>query len=207
MREGLSGAMKGLPAPSDEALGGRRIRLVALAEADVVPLHEWFLQSDPARLTCRPFAKRTPEELVRRFRERRDSESQRVYAIRRRDDGQLLGRVSWFDRNPRNRTVEIGFLVGPEFRGRGYGREAVGALLGELFGRLKVNKVLAQCGAFNGAAIALLKSLGFEQCGRLRSHHLLGEILHDDLLFDLLAEEFSAVESSIPQPRKEPSYG
>jgi RimJ/RimL family protein N-acetyltransferase len=169
-----------------------RIRLVPLAEADLVPLQECFLQSDPERLTCRPFHRRTPEELLQHFQESSNSQYQKVYAIRRRDTDQLLGRVSWFDWNPRNRAVEIGFLLGIEFRRCGYGREAISLLLEFLFYGKNVEKVLAQSGAFNDAAIALLTSFGFVQYGCLPRHHRLGSTWHDDLLFGLLVDNFQS---------------
>lgn len=182
---------KDRPASLNElSLESERIRLVPLAEADLVPLQEWFLQSGPERLTCRPFHKRTPEELLERFRESSNSQHQKVYAIRRLDNDQLLGRVSWFDWNPRNRTVEIGFLISADYRRRGYGREAIRLLLKFLFNGMKVEKVLAQTGLFNKTAIALLTSFGFVQYGRLPRHHRLGSTLHDDLLFGLLTENF-----------------
>lgn len=48
---------------------------------------------------------------------------------------------------------------------------------------------MADTGAFNQASIALLRSLGFRQDGCLRQHQLLDGILHNQLLFSLLAEE------------------
>lgn len=49
---------------------------------------------------------------------------------------------------------------------------------------------MADTGAFNQASIALLKSLGFQQDGCLRQHQLFDGVLHDQLLFSLLAEEW-----------------
>jgi [ribosomal protein S5]-alanine N-acetyltransferase len=49
---------------------------------------------------------------------------------------------------------------------------------------------MADTGAFNQASIALLKSLGFQLDGCLRQHQLLDGVLHNQLLFSLLAQEW-----------------
>lgn len=130
------------------------------------------------------------EELRRRFRQRKGDGRLASFAVRFLHDGELAGRVSYFDLNARNRSVEIGYIVGPPHRGRGVGREAVRLMLRLLFGRLGFRKATAQTGAFNVASIALLRGLGFELDGRLREHHLVGDRYHDDLLFSLLAREW-----------------
>jgi RimJ/RimL family protein N-acetyltransferase len=63
-------------------------------------------------------------------------------------------------------------------------------LINYLFQVVGLNKVMADTGAFNHASIALLRSLGFRQEGCLRQHQLLDGVLHDQLLFSVLAEEW-----------------
>jgi RimJ/RimL family protein N-acetyltransferase len=101
-----------------------------------------------------------------------------------------VGKITYFDLNTRNRSAEIGCLLDPAFRGQGYASEALGLLLTYLFGDLNLNKAMAQTGEFNSASIAMLKRWGFRQDGRLRQHHELDGVLHDDLIFSLLADEF-----------------
>jgi ribosomal-protein-alanine N-acetyltransferase len=158
---------------------------------DAIIIHRWFKESIPERLTCRPIAEFSEVEVISRFRDRKDSENLRDFAVRRTDDGALLGRVTYFDLNPRNRTAEIGFLVAPEYRRKGYSYEALRLLLKYLFEEMGLNKVTAQTGEFNQASIALLKKLGFKRDGTLRQHHELEGKMYDDLLFSILAQEFS----------------
>jgi len=147
------------------------------------------MESEPERLTCRPIADFSEEEIILRYRERKNSDSLCDFAILRNSDNSLLGRVTYFDLNKRNKSAEIGFLTAPEFRRKGYATEAVMLLLKYLFGELGLNKVMAQTGEFNEASIALLKKLGFKQDGRLRRHHEVDGKMYDDLLFSILAEE------------------
>ncbi len=114
-----------------------------------------------------------------------------LLAIRRRVDDMCLGRLTLLDLNESNRTIEIGYMIGPPFRRQGYALEAVNLSLAFLFNSLKLNRVIAQTGSFNHSSIALLDSLGFQQEGRLRLHHKFNGVLRDDLLFGLLASEYN----------------
>ncbi|MGI8802821.1 MAG: GNAT family N-acetyltransferase [Solirubrobacteraceae bacterium] len=64
-------------------------------------------------------------------------------------------------------TAEIGLTVAPPFQGRGLGREAAGALVGALFARYGLHRVLAQADERNQAIHRVLASLGFRLEGRL----------------------------------------
>ncbi len=175
---------------NDSVTAGDRVRLAPVEEKELAVMQEWFIAGGPERLTCRPYKIRTPEELIERFRRRQTDDDKQMYAVRLKEGDRLAGRVSWFDWNPRNRTVEIGFIIAPEYRGRGFAKQAVGLLLELLFKGKKINKAIAQTGAFNDGAIALLKSIGFTQYGRLPRHHSVGDALHDDLIFGLTTEDY-----------------
>ena len=57
--------------------------------------------------------------------------------------------------------VDIGFAYLPEFRGRGYAREAAQAVLEHAKGRLGLDHVVAITSPDNGDSIKLLASIGF----------------------------------------------
>lgn len=166
------------------------MKLVDQTEEHALIQRRWFLSSDPETQTCRPIVERTDEEVLKRFRERSVLTTERAYSVLRVTDDQLVGLVRYFDLNTRNRSAEIGFLIGPEFHGQGYSHEAVGMLLKYLFGELRLNKVYAQTAEFNNRSLKLLSRLGFRVDGRLRQHHELRGVLYDDLLLSILAEEY-----------------
>lgn len=171
-----------------------RVKLVDFTEENLVAYHKWFNESDPKRLTCRPLKDETVEEIIERYAGKFAGERIHHFAVRRIDDNEFLGRVTCFDLNTRNRSAEIGFLLGPQFRKKGYAREAVSLLLSHLFDVLGLNKAMAQTGEFNEGSIGLLKGLGFKQDGRLRQHHEIDGHLYDDLLFSLLKSEYKGGE-------------
>ncbi len=174
----------------DGSVESYRVKLTEFTENDLIIYHKWFLESEPQRITCRPLGDFSLEAVIKRYAERFSSEKIRHFAARRIDDNEFLGRVTYFDLNTRNRSAEIGFLIGPKFQKQGYASEALALLLEYLFNKLNLNKVMAQTAEFNEASIALLKKIGFQQDGRLRQHHPLDGRFYDDLLFSILAEEY-----------------
>ena len=62
-------------------------------------------------------------------------------------------------------TVEIGYSVLPEFRGRGYASQMVAALVARAFGDGRVRRVVAHTTEANTASVAVLVRCGFERSG------------------------------------------
>lgn len=172
---------------------GSRVRLTLLQEDDLKLIHKWKNQVDISYITSKALQHISLEERQRRFKERVPS----ILAIRRITDHQFIGEISLYGYNPKNRSVGIGYFTGADYRQQGYTKEGLFLLLNYLFGVVGLNKVMADTGAFNQASIALLKSLGFRQDGCLRQHQLLDGVLHDQLLFSLLAEEWRGVKSNL----------
>ena len=75
--------------------------------------------------------------------------------------GRLVGLLHVMPASAPGET-EIGFVIHRDFRRRGYAREAVTALLGQLR-ETGVTRAVATCYAFNDASAALLLHLGFTE--------------------------------------------
>ncbi len=169
---------------------GLRIKLTEMTETDVIQFYDWFWNSPPERMTCWPVDPMTLEETLERFHAPPGANAPKRIAIRRIEDDVFVGRISYFNVNSRNRSAEIGYLIGPDYRGKGYASDALTLLLDFLFTELKLNRVHAQTGAFNVASISLLEHHGFKLEARLRQHHNVDGTLYDDLIYGILAQEF-----------------
>lgn len=169
---------------------GTRVRLAEMTEPDVIQFYDWFWNSPPEKMTCWPVEPMTLAETIDRFHAQPAPNAPKRLAIRCIANDTFVGRISYFNVNPRNRSAEIGYLIGPDHRGKGYASEAVTLLLKHLFNDLKMNRVHAQTGAFNVSSIALLERHGFQLEARLRQHHEVDGAFHDDLIFGLLAGEY-----------------
>ena len=78
--------------------------------------------------------------------------------------GQLLG-SGGFAAPPSGRTVEIGYEIAPEFRGRGLGVDAARALVERAVAGGEVDHVLAHTLPGPNPSTGVLVSLGFEHTG------------------------------------------
>lgn len=165
---------------------GSHVSLTLLRKDDLELLHKWKSQIDISFMTSKAIQRISLEELHRRFKEKIPP----TFAIRRITDSQFIGEISLYDLNPKNRSTGVGYFTGEDYRQQGYTKEGLWLLLNYLFEVVEFNKVRADTGVFNQASIALLKSLGFRQDGCLRQHQLFDGVLHDQLLFSLLAEEW-----------------
>jgi len=93
------------------------------------------------------------------------------FAVARREDGALVGDCAARPGVDDQRIVEIGFSLAGRHQGRGYATEAVGRLLGYLFGDghavRPVHRVTAGCDVRNTRSAALLERVGMRREGHL----------------------------------------
>ena len=152
-------------------------------EEESAVFHEWSKQDRIEERTCRPIvdgkvvhAPHDPETLIC-FSE---------------EIPEPIGRFSYFDYNPRNRSCEVGYYINPQFREKGFGQKMVRECVEFLFAdtNLNLNKIYCQTGEFNTASVKLLENLGFHKDATIREHHELDGKLLDDFVFSVLRSEW-----------------
>ena len=88
-------------------------------------------------------------------------------------------------------TAEISFYVGDESaRGKGYTKAALRLLIAWGFQSMRLDRIWAEAYDFNAPSHAVLRSLGFIEEGRLRSHVWKNGQRCDSLMFGLLKGEW-----------------
>lgn len=85
------------------------------------------------------------------------------FGVRERGAARLVGVVGTHLRG--DKAVEIGYWVGGAARGRGYGAEAVGAVVAALARRFPHRLIVAECRPDNAASAGLLAKSGFRDTG------------------------------------------
>jgi len=83
-------------------------------------------------------------------------------------------------------TVELGYSVLPQYRGRGYATEAVAALLLWAFSHNEVTRVIAETALENRSSVRVLKKLGFTCIGQ--------GLQARTMCFELVRERYHAAE-------------
>jgi RimJ/RimL family protein N-acetyltransferase len=115
-------------------------------------------------------------------------------------DGAHAGDIGVNFGGPGQEQAEIGYTLCPEARGRGYGREAVAAMVGHLFEAHRLHRLVAITGLANVRSRRLLEAVGFRQEGvTLESYwHHADRRFIDEAVYGLLAREWRALQAAAP---------
>ena len=105
--------------------------------------------------------------------------------------GELAGAVELWGIDAHNRMAHIGVELRPAFRGRGLGADAVRVVCRYGFGLRGLHRLQRETLADNHAMIAVAGKLGFTREGATRGSSWVNGGYADDVLFGLLAEEFT----------------
>ena len=157
---------------------------------DLVEIRDTITDEDSKRMTCRPIVSRSPDEAVEFCKQQIADESRIIFCIRN-STCELAGRLSLSDYNPRNASIELGYYIIPEHRGKGYMRKSLENVFIVLFREAQINKIYAQTGSFNNESNRLLQSLGFRRDAILREHHEIDGVLLDDYIYSIVSSEYN----------------
>jgi RimJ/RimL family protein N-acetyltransferase len=112
----------------------------------------------------------TQDELRKFIELTNDDASALLFGLFLKDDGQFIGTIKLQPIDFNADLVWVGMMIGnPEFRGKGYGREALQAVLEFIFKVLGIGSVYLGVDFENAPAISLYKRIGFEQVESRRS--------------------------------------
>lgn len=143
---------------------------------------------DHELITCRPFFERTRADYIEIFSNLIENENNLLLGIYD-DDGKIVGGISFFDNNPRNRSVEMGYLLMESWQGHGIMKTSLQIILEKLFDMSDLNKIYAQTCEINTKSRKLLEKIGFNPDAKLRQHHVYNGTFYDDYIYSFLRED------------------
>lgn len=95
--------------------------------------------------------------------------------------GVVIGRIKAWDVNPYNGYLQLGYDIGPEFRGNGYMSEAIRVVVRFLMMEAEVNRVFCSVRAGNIASRCVCEKAGMAHEGTLRQHYARQDGSYDDV--------------------------
>jgi RimJ/RimL family protein N-acetyltransferase len=173
-----------------------RLTLRALTLDDFVDVHAYDSRPDVARYVY--WAPRTDEEsktALGRYATRTELVKEGdglVLGIVLGEAGRVVGQVDlqWLSRV--HRTGEIGFIVNPEFRGRGIAVEAAGVMFRLGFEGFGLHRIIGRCDARNLASTRVMERLGMRREAHfIENEHVKGEWT-DEFTYAILDREWKA---------------
>lgn len=152
------------------------------------------LTSDPEVTRYSVWGPNTPEDTtaflaVATIEARRQPRIRFSLAMIEREADVLIGLIELRNICERTRRADLGYVLSPDWRGRGYVIEAASEVLrfGFDFG---LRKIVATCDPSNEAAATVLERVGMVREGYLRDHVQVGGQWCDRLLYAALYADF-----------------
>ena len=168
---------------------GDKTRLRRIERTDIPTFVRWF--SDPEvrefLLINRPISMAEEE---RWFENQLNDQNSELFAIETHD-GRHIGNVGLHQLDWIHRSAEMGIVIGEkEFWGKGYGSDAVQALLGFAFDELNLHRISLKVYEDNDRAIRAYEKSGFQHEGRLRDAIYRKGRYYDEMVMSVLCHEF-----------------
>jgi UDP-4-amino-4,6-dideoxy-N-acetyl-beta-L-altrosamine N-acetyltransferase len=147
----------------------KRVSLRALRAEDLDRTLEWVNDPEVTRYTGTVFTISASEH-QQWYQELLRDRTRRVFAIVT-SDAKHIGNIGLKDIDWVARNAEVLVYVGEgEFRGKGYGIEAIEALVELAFQRLNLHRLYAKVFSYNERAMKSFERCGFKSEGLLREH-------------------------------------
>ena len=170
-----------------------RVRLRALAEADLPALLEVFGDAEVVRYWSSPPLTDVAgaHALLADIRRHFEAKTLFQWGVARLDDDGVIGTCTLLHIDEEHRRAEIGFALGRAHWGRGYASEAVSALIRFAFETLGLHRLEADADPRNTRSIAVLTGQGFKREGLLRERYFLNGEAQDAEYYGLLRRDWT----------------
>lgn len=112
------------------------------------------------------------------------------WAIALRETDTLIGMIDLLAFDPETDSCGFAYMLDQEFWGRGYGTEALTAVLSFAFTRLGIQTITADHFAENPASGAVMRKAGMRYVRRLPGKYEKNGVVHDALEYRITKEEW-----------------
>ncbi len=175
-------------------LAGKSTKLRRLEEDDAERIFTYWNDYELRQYLASPLpsSKSNIETLIRTKNAAFDNRTEFFFGIESKDSSELIGfasleSVSWISRHG---FVGILCLFSSEFRGKGYGKDAMLLLLDYGFSMLDLHCIVLWVEAFNENAITFYENIGFTRGGLMREMAYRNGKRVDVVVMDILKREF-----------------
>ncbi|AET61701.1 GNAT family N-acetyltransferase [Paenibacillus terrae] len=169
---------------------GDRIKLSAVREEDAETMFKWGEDAEYLRNVDTDLA--LPYTLKQMEAEGSPSSNEVYFRLRTLEDDVLIGFVAIHGIEWNNRIGQLAIGIGnTDYRGKGYGAEAVRLILRYAFYELNLNRVGLDVIEYNEQAIRTYEKAGFQHEGRVRSAVLRDGNSYDRIMMGMLYSEWN----------------
>lgn len=171
---------------------GEKIRIRAIEKMDTDEIMKWV--NDPEvkqNLLMRYPVSRYQEEKWIETALSGDNQRNKVFALETKE-GVYLGGIGLHKIDWENRNAEVGIVIGKkEYWGKGYGTDAMLAILDFAFNQMNLHRVYLRVFEYNLRGIKSYEKCGFKKEGLLRQDRYCKGRYHDTVMMGILKDEFN----------------
>lgn len=103
---------------------------------------------------------------------------------------EVVGNMNLHNINKMMLTAEIGYMVSPQARGKGFATFGVRHLTELCFGETPIRKLIAYVHEGNVPSRRVLEKLGYKAEGLLREHYLIDEKPVNEVIYGVLSRDW-----------------
>ena len=129
-------------------------------------------------------------EHVRMINDKIESGEGINWAITLKDNPTLIGIIGHYRIKPEHYRAEIGYMLHPDFHGKGIVTEAIKAVVAYGFEKIKLHSIEAIIDPGNGASAAVLEKNGFVKEAHLKENECYNGKFLDTVIYSLLERNF-----------------
>jgi RimJ/RimL family protein N-acetyltransferase len=174
-------------------LATKRLVIREFQTSDWRAMHVYASDPETVRYTEGPNSESDARRFVRHALKYRLSRPRTQYelAITLRETGEMIGHCDIEKRLQQPKIGIIGFILNKVHWNKGYGTEAVRALIEFGFTRLALHKISALCDPENIGSIRVLEKSGMKLEGHLKENFALRGRWTDEMLYSILEREWN----------------
>jgi RimJ/RimL family protein N-acetyltransferase len=174
---------------------GKRVRLRSLELSDLDEIMKHWNDMELRNLVGSadhgPMSRNDEEEWIKSTWKQRQERKAFHFAIETITDNKLIGGTGLFEIDWTSRSAMLGISIyNPEYWGKGYGEESMNLLLSFAFRNLNLNRAELDTFDFNKRAQKCYLKVGFKEVGRRRKARFIDGQYHDDMIMDVLKDEW-----------------
>jgi len=175
-------------------LESERMILRELAEADWMDVHKYASLANVCQY--QPWGPNTENETKEFVKQvlvdsKQSPRSRFVFAITLKGNKEVIGAIEFNVRDCSNKSGEIGYIIHPDYWGKGIATEAANEIISFGFSELKLHRIYATCDVRNIGSAKVLEKMGLKLEGKMREDMLLRDGWRDTYLYSILEHEWN----------------
>jgi RimJ/RimL family protein N-acetyltransferase len=172
---------------------GEKVQLGPVKREYIESYLKWLNDSELTQYLAGylPLTRMMEEDWIENLKKRTDTIIFAITTTKENDVEKHIGNCGLHDIDWKNRTTEVGIMIGEkEYQGKGYGTEAMELLVKYGFEEVNLNRIYLRVHDFNIRAFKSYIKIGFIEEGRMRQAVFRKGKYHDTILMSILSEEW-----------------